>query len=69
MTTNSGEEKILRAIRQLENTEILLGGLPKRFMQPTKRKEKLKELIAEIAHLQNEIRKLYDEELNNPEGE
>lgn len=69
MTTNSGEEKLLRVIRQLENAEILLGGLPKRFTQPAKRKERMKQIIAEISNLQEELKELYKFELENPEGE
>lgn len=49
-TSKSGEEKLRRAIRQLENVETLLHGLPRYIRKPKKTiLRKLEDQVSEIA--------------------
>jgi len=55
--TQSAHGKIARAIANLKRTEALLGGLPVKIRKD-KKEETIREILKELARLQNKVAEL-----------
>lgn len=58
-TSKSGKEKLKRAIRQLENVEILLYSLPKHILKP--HKETIRKYANTLLDISVELEKILKE--------
>lgn len=62
ITGNSGEAKIERALHNLQYTEILIGGLPRKFRKTEKSANEIKLILNEITQLENKLKRLTPQE-------
>jgi len=65
MPSSSGQQKIQRAVNQLENAERLLLGLPKMYFRKRRDRELIEKLAKEILSIKETIQK----EILEQEGE
>ena len=61
MTSMSGKAKVKRAINQLVNIQILLGGLPKEMQVPDEKRKVLRSIIEDLQKIEEKIKKTYGE--------
>jgi hypothetical protein len=58
MATNSAEGKLERALRQIENIEGLIGGLPRTYRNSEEKRKELQSILNEIDQVRIQIKHL-----------
>jgi hypothetical protein len=58
MATNSAEGKLERALRQIENIEGLIGGLPRTYRNSEEKRKELQSILNEIDKVRIQIKHL-----------
>lgn len=71
MASNSAEGKFERAVRQIENVEGLIGGLPRAYRNNEEKRKALQEVVSALELVRVKIKHLeqiiVDEDLLNME--
>ena len=60
MPSTSGKAKLERVISQLENIQVLIGGLPRYIIQSGERRKNMRRIIEDLQDIEVIIQKLHD---------